>query len=75
MLGEDARITHIVYIVLGYFVGSSIVGFIRTYVNETCHTKISYLRLNYLRDIFAKLVNLDYKYMEDPMFWQKTVGL
>ncbi|NLV88917.1 MAG: ABC transporter ATP-binding protein [Tissierellia bacterium] len=68
MLGEDARITHIVYIVLWYFVGSSIVGFIRTYVNETCYTKISYLRLNYLRDIFAKLVNLDYKYMEDPMF-------
>ena len=72
MLGENAEIKQILYIVLGYFLFSSLVGFIKTYINETSYTRISYLRMNYLRDIFSKLVNMDYKYVEDPKFMEEN---
>lgn len=72
MLGENANLENILYIVIGYFAFTSIVGFLRTYIKETCYTKISYLRMTYLRDIFRKLVNMDYKYVEDASFLEEN---
>ena len=72
MLGENARLKMILFVVLGYFIATSIVWFIKTYVKETCYTKISYLRMNYLRDIFRKLVDMDYKYVEDASFLEEN---
>lgn len=72
ILGEKARLEIILHIVLGYFIFTSIVGFTRTFIKESCYTKISYLRMNYLRDIFQKLVNMDYKHVEDASFLEEN---
>lgn len=72
ILGGNARVRVMIYIVLGYFIGTSIVGFIKTYVKESCYTKISDLRMNYLRDTFHKLVSMDYKYVEDASFLEEN---
>lgn len=67
-LGEKARLESIFFIVLGYFIGSSITGFIKSYIIQTTYMKKCYLRMSFLRDIFSKLANMDYKYVEDPKF-------
>lgn len=72
MLGEVAKLETILYIVLGYFGFTSIVGFCKTYVHETSYSKISFLRMNYLRDTFHKLVEMDYKYVEDASFLEEN---
>lgn len=72
MLGEAAKLETILYIVLGYFGFTSIVGFCKTYVHETSYSRISFLRMNYLRDTFHKLVEMDYKYVEDASFLEEN---
>ncbi len=72
VLGEGASLKIILYIVLGYFLATGIIGYIRTYVKETCYSKISYLRLDYLKDIFYKLSRMDYKYVEDAGFSEEN---
>jgi len=49
-LGNMANLENILYIILGYFVISSIVGFVKNYIEMSSYTKISALRINYLAD-------------------------
>ena len=69
-LGNMASLENILYIILGFFVLSSIVGFIKSYIEMSCDTKITALRINYLADQFQKMVGMDYKYVEDASFYE-----
>ncbi len=72
ILGEAAKLETILYIVLGYFGFTSVVGFCKTYVHDATYSKISFLRMNYLKDIFHKLAEMDYKYVEDASFLEEN---
>ena len=72
-LGSMASLENILYIILGFFVLSSIVGFIKSYIEMSCDTKITALRIDYLADQFQKMVEMDYKYVEDASF-NETYG-
>ena len=72
-LGDMASLENILYIISGYFIISSIIGFIKSYLEMSCSTKITALRINYLADQFKKLVEMDYKYVEDASF-NETYG-
>ncbi|WDV44224.1 ABC transporter ATP-binding protein [Clostridiaceae bacterium M8S5] len=68
----NPHINSIIYIVILYFVSTSIVGFTKTYIKENCHTKISLLRLTYLKKQTQKLLRMDYKYVESAMFYEEN---
>lgn len=69
-LGSMASLENILYIILSFFVLSSIVGFIKSYIEMSCDTKITALRINCLADQFQKMVEMDYKYVEDASFYE-----
>ncbi|QQY79544.1 ATP-binding cassette subfamily B protein/ATP-binding cassette subfamily C protein [Keratinibaculum paraultunense] len=69
-LGSMISLKNILRIILSFFILSSIVGFIETYIKSSCYTKITALRLDYLKDQFQKLVEMDYKYVEDASFYE-----
>lgn len=69
-LGSMISLKNILRIILSFFIFSSIVGFIEIYIKSSCYTKITALRLDYLKDQFQKLVEMDYKYVEDASFYE-----
>lgn len=71
-LGQLASVENIIMIVLGYFILTSIFGFIRTFLKDYTYPRITRLRIDYIRDMFDKIVSLAYKYMEDATFFEKN---
>ncbi|WP_066499802.1 ABC transporter ATP-binding protein [Abyssisolibacter fermentans] len=71
LLDINTQYEHIIYIVISYFLLTSITGYSKTYIKENCHTKISILRLNYLKMQTQKLLRMDYKYVEDARFYEE----
>ncbi len=49
-----ASLENILYIILGFFVLSSVVGFIKSYIGMSSSAKITALRIDYLTDQFQK---------------------
>ncbi|MDF2541473.1 MAG: transporter related [Herbinix sp.] len=70
-LGTYARMNYILYIITGYFVIAAIFGFVKTYTKDYAYPYITMLRIDYLRDMFDKLISLDYKYSEDAAFTEE----
>jgi len=71
-LGMEARIENILKIILGYLLFTSIFGFLKTFVANYADPRITYLRIDYLKDMFDKVVSMEYKYMEDATFYEKN---
>lgn len=71
-LGISGKIKNILIIIFGYFVLTSIFGFIKTFLNDYSYPRITKLRLDYLRDMYDKILSVDYKYMEDSTFFEKN---
>ena len=69
-LGDAASKEYIISIILGYFLLTGIFGFVRTYVRDSTHPKITRLRTDYIRDMFDKIISIDYKYMENANFFE-----
>ena len=69
-LGDMASLENILYIILGFFAFSSILGFVKNYIEMSCYTKITALRIDYLAVQFQKLVEMDYKYVENASFYE-----
>ena len=67
-LGSMARIDKLFSVILGYFILTSVFGFIKAFVHDLTYPKITKLRIDYIRDIFDKIVSMDYKYVEDAQF-------
>lgn len=71
-LGERADLVYVVGIIGGYFILTSIFGFIRTYINGCTYPRLTKLRLIYIKDVFDKIISVDYKHMEDSTFFDKN---
>lgn len=71
-LGHMADVENILAIILGYFILTSVFGFIRTYIHDLAYPMITKLRIDYLRDIFEKIVSMEYKYVEDASFLEEN---
>jgi len=70
--GQQADISRIIYIVTGFFVISAVFGFGKTYIENACYPRLTALRIGYVRDMFVKLVTMDYKYTEDASFYERN---
>lgn len=69
-LGNMASLENILFVIFGFFVISSIIGFIKNYLEMSSYTKITALRMGYLAEQFQKMVEMDYKYVEDASFYE-----
>ncbi len=70
--GDETRANYIVGAVLVYFLLTAVFGFIRTYVRDTAYPQITRIRIDYVRDMFNKIVTVDYKHMEDATFFERN---
>lgn len=70
-LGDAASMESIVIIVIAYLLIAGIVGFIKTFFKDFTYPKLSKLRIDYIKDMFDKLVSMDYKYHEDANFMEE----
>lgn len=64
-LGDQADWIYVIGIIGGYFLLTSIFGFVRTYLNGCTYPRLTKLRLIYVKDVFDKIISVDYKHMED----------
>lgn len=71
-LGDRADLVYVVGIIGVYFILTSIFGFIRTYINGCTYPRLTKLRLIYIKDVFDKIISVDYKHMEDSTFFDKN---
>lgn len=71
-LGDAASMKSIIGIIGGYLLLTGVFGFIRTYIKDFSYPQITRLRIDYIRDMFDKIVSLDYKHMEDAKFFEKN---
>lgn len=71
-LGDMASSGRVLSIILGYFILTGILGYLRTYVHDLAYPKITKLRIDYIRDIFDKIVSMDYKNVEDATFMEEN---
>lgn len=71
-LGSMASIENLLSIILGYFILTNIFGFVKAYTHDFTYPKLTKLRIDYIRDIFDKIVSMDYKYVEDASFLEKN---
>jgi ATP-binding cassette subfamily B protein/ATP-binding cassette subfamily C protein len=70
--GQQADINKVIYIVTGFFAASAIFGFGKTYIENACYPRLTALRIDYLRDMFIKLVTMDYSHTEDASFYERN---
>ena len=68
---EGGSFAYIAYIILGYLLLAGLFGFMKTYVKDIAYPKLSKLRIDYVRDMFDKMVSMDYKYTEDAAFFEE----
>lgn len=71
-LGDMASSQKILFIIFGYFILTGSFGFLRTCVHDLTYPKITKLRIDYIRDIFDKIVSMDYKNAEDAKFLEEN---
>lgn len=71
-LGDGASVENVIFIAAGYLFIAGIVGFIRTFTKNSIYPRLTKLRINYISDLFDKLVSMDYKYHEDAKFLEEN---
>ncbi len=69
--GSQASLEAVFGIVAGYFVLAALFGFVRTFLNEGTYSKLSFLRLDYVRASSVKIMEMAYPHTEDASFLQK----
>lgn len=65
-------LNRILIITCGYFLAAGFVGFLKSFLLNYAYPEITKLRIDYIRDIFEKIVGVDYKHMEDSTFFEKN---
>ena len=70
--GQQADINKIIYIVAGFIAISAVFGFYKTYIENACYPRLTALRIGYVRDMFVKLVTMDYSHTEDASFYERN---
>lgn len=67
-----ARVETLLIIVGVIFLLSAVTGFIRSFLPASTYFPISFLRLDYIKDMATKLLTADYRYMEDAEFFNEN---
>lgn len=61
----------ILWIVLAFFAAGAIFNFLQEWLSYISHPKMTALRIDYVREMIVKLLNMDYKYMESAAFFEE----
>lgn len=69
--GTDARAERILWIAAGYFILAGTLGFTRTFLERRGYEKLSFLRLDYVKDSCVKVMEMAYPHTEDARFMEK----
>lgn len=69
--GDQARPEAVLGTAAGYFVLAAGIGFVRTFLNHVPYSKISLLRLDYVKLTSVKVMEMAYPNTEDAAFLQK----
>ncbi len=69
--GAAARGERILWIAAAYFVLAGLLGFVRTFTERMGYEKLSFLRLDYVKDSCVKYMEMAYPYAEDAHFVQQ----
>lgn len=69
--GTQAMPGMVMQIVAGYFVLAGTIGFLRVFLKSLPYSKISLLRLDYVRLTSVKVMEMAYAHTEDAAFMQK----
>nr|WP_295678004.1 ABC transporter ATP-binding protein [uncultured Lachnoclostridium sp.] len=72
VLGDLADVKTVIIIIVGYLLLASMVGFIKSYTSNCAYPRITRLRIDYIGEIFDKIVSADYQFMEDSTFFDKN---
>lgn len=70
--GWDGIVRNIVIILGGYFILTAVFGYIRHYITNSSYARLSYLRMDYLRDLLQKTMTMDFRYYEDAGFLDRV---
>ena len=70
--GDNSSLEYILTVIAGYLILAGIFGFSKILLRDSAYPKITRLRIDYVRDMFDKIVTIDYKYMEDACFFEEN---
>lgn len=71
LTGATPVLRGILTIVGAFFVAGAIFHFLKQWLHDCTYPRITTLRIDYVRDLAVKLLNMDYKYMEDANFFDE----
>ncbi len=69
--GGDARPEAVIRIAAGYFILAGIIGFVHIFLKHRPYSKLSLLRLDYVKHVSVKTMEMAYPHTEDAAFMQK----
>ncbi len=64
----------ILLIVCGFFAVGAVFYFLKQWVNDCTYSRLTALRIDYVRDMAVKLLRMDYKYMESARFFDERTS-
>lgn len=64
----------ILIIVCGFFAVGAVFYFLKQWVNDCTYSRLTALRIDYVRDMAVKLLRMDYKYMESARFFDERTS-
>ncbi len=68
----NALVLRFAGILLVYFVLASVFGFVQHYITNSSFARISYLRMDFLRDILHKVMTMDFRHYENASFLDRA---
>lgn len=72
LMSATPQVANVLYIVGGYFVATALFTFIASVIEGTTYSRITLLRLDYIQNLSARLLDMKYPYIEDATFWEKN---
>jgi len=64
----------ILLIVCGFFAVGAVFYFLKQWVNDCTYSRLTALRIDYVRDMAVKLLRMDYKNMESARFFDERTS-
>ncbi|MEG1706192.1 MAG: ABC transporter ATP-binding protein, partial [Clostridia bacterium] len=64
--------TNIIYIVCGYLAVAGVLAFAHNFLNNYGYSRLMRLRIYYSGDLLNKLLQVDYRYVEDTKFYDQN---
>ncbi|MGI6193219.1 MAG: ABC transporter ATP-binding protein [Christensenellales bacterium] len=64
----------ILVIVCAFFAVGAVFHFLKQWLHDSTYTRLTALRIDYVRDMAVKLLRMDYKYMESARFFDERTS-